>query len=199
MIVWIAQTPFDIPFFWTHKKLKDFHQPKTFASTNKTCFNKTSNILKSASLLCCLGWIGKDGNVGRWVAMMYRVIVSLTFCSIVAQIGGESKLEDEAITYLFFLTVYMPFFFSLFTLIVVTDRSNNDRALTLDRNVASVVAGGALNEVQDLKLFGMNIGDIDDDLVFAACKNGDVGGLKFFANRGIDFSVTNEDGDPPLM
>ena len=121
MIVWIAQTPFDIPFFWTHKKLKDFYQSNTCVSTKNTCFNKTSIILKFGfvTLFCCVGWIGNDGNIGRWVAMMYRVIVSLTFSSIVAQIGGESKLEDRAITYLIVLTAYMPLFFSLFTLFVV--------------------------------------------------------------------------------
>ena len=192
MIVWIAQTPFDIPFFfWTNKRLDIVD-----------IFNSNANFLAAmymfALYCCCAGWIGNNANIGRWITMMYRFVVSLTFSSIILHMGGENEFKDLAIYALLCLTLVMPLMLSMLNFFIITNKWDRD-ALTLDRNVMNLAAGGGLNEMEDLKLFGMNIDNMTHDGLFIACKNGDINALRSFANMGTDFGVTNDDGDTPLI
>ena len=197
VIVSISQTPFDIPIFWTNKILKDF-------------FDEFNEIFAVIACCCCGLWIGDANNFGRWIAVMYRFVVSLTFSTIITHINRNTAndLQNVAIYLLLSLTLVLPFLFSWFNAFIVTSNLKNGRALTLDRNIVNLVASRGLNEVEDLELFGMNIrnignignmDDIDNAIVFNACENGDIDRLQSFATVGMDFSVTNVYGDTPLI
>ena len=137
--------------------------------------------------------------------MMYRFIVSLTFACIqvnqlVERNNDYNELQTFAIRLLFSLTIIMSFFLSIFNAVGITDNLNSEqRGATLDRSVADLAVGGTLNEVEDLKLFGMNTDNIDNHVIFIAAQNGDVDGLKALAKNGADFSITNEEGNTLLM
>ena len=81
-------------------------------------------------------------NVSRWLAMLYRFVVSLTFSSIVivTSTGEGTNLEQFAIWLLFSLTLVMSFLFSAFSTVIFTSNSDR-RGLTLDRSAANLAAG----------------------------------------------------------
>ena len=211
MIVWIAQTPFQIPIFWTNERLE----------------NNVINVVGKwyatqfcAICCCCAGYCIANDNLhfGQWIAMMYRFIVSLIFSSMMVHITSSNYNGNHAngaqlqawCIILLLLTIILSLAFSLVNGLVFKHYSNSDRQnLTLDRNATNLASSGGWNELDDLNLFGMEIDNIinvsvgggttgDDPPVLVAAELGDDDGLRALVNHGVDFNVMNKKRETPL-
>ena len=165
---------------------------------------------------CCIGCCQADLHDGKnfatWIALMYRFVVSLTFSSIclhitIASSGVQSDELKVWCIILLVLTLVVPWALSFLNFVTLGDEANSARQnLTLDRSAANLASGG-LNEVQDLKLFGMNIDTIfadDHDFgnqknILLAARDGASDALRVLLDNGADIDITDENGDTPLV
>ena len=160
VLIWIAQTPFQIPLKWTHEKLSNKVHNKL----------QTYICLNGFFVCCCCGaFCGVQNKyIGRWVAVMSRFIISLTLSGIILNV--QENIDDRHISdngieamgiVLIILTLIVPWCFSFINSEVVTDH----RMVTMDRNANTLAMSGTLNEIEDLKLFGMNVDGIFNKLI----------------------------------
>ena len=201
--MWIAQTPFQSPALWKNERVVDMCINKFVKDMEPLCW--------FGLICCCCGLYCFDSqskltNLERWVAMVYRFIVSLIFSVIMLVKTSENQQLHTWCIILLVLTVVMSFVLSALNSVVVQDNFiSNQKNLTLDRSGANLVSSGTLNEMEDLKLFGMNIdrilrdNDITKDAIFIAITTGDVDGLKTLVNNGVNFDVINDKQDTPLI
>lgn len=224
-IIWIAQTPFRIGFYWKSEKIVNCDK-QMWLKTRKTC-------CWQIWCYCCLcSWFcDETRNTAHWMIMFYRYWISLILASAAAfdhfravldggdthTSNGFSQLVTVLVIVLLVLTPTVPCILGLMNVYHHDAQKqyqifeNDDVTVDRKASLSWILQNKMEAEMTDLKLFGapldesrlnLNLRDKNGNTaIMRAAQRGDFEILQTWLQhkqKSADFNVINNDGDTAL-